>query len=86
MLAEVRNSRASSGLPKKIGTGEKKARGRGFLEGLSEETREARKKRSSGVFLFVSVREEFYQVQVWSISSSCFPTILSFHVFFFLFV
>ena len=46
-----------------------------------EESREAKKKRNSGVFSFISTREGFYQVQVWSIFSSYFPIILFFMCF-----
>ena len=46
-----------------------------------EESKEAKKKRNSGVFSFISTREEFYQVQVWSIFSSYFPIILFFMCF-----
>ena len=60
---------------------EKQSREFGW-SGRVEGTREARKKRNSGVFLLFSAREEFYQVQVWSISSSYFLIISSFQVFF----
>ena len=64
--------------------GEITKEGRSELKGEEqEESKEAKKKRSSRVFSFIYAREEFYQVQVWSIFSSYFPIILFFMCFLF---